>query len=389
MEANLSRNIFRKEIFLLSIEILKWLQKQKTTQSISISPLGLEGLLAIILIGAKTRTYKEIANLLRRSHTTDVPLKFLFETIFATLDQLKRFESNLEVEFKMVTAPTLRVKPQFIDELETLTKIELETGELNLFANDITAEFMRTWLNYNRNMDVNVTLLPQKLVTNFTKAVVINVVNFTGFWQFPFPKNLTHASSFWIAPEISITVAMMQTRAVLPHIDINFINAGAVNIPYQDSSISLMIILPHKRNGLPEVEESLHLLDLKQIKRNMVEEEIMLYLPKFSINSITDFKEFLIFKATTNAFTNKADFSDVFEPIPVPLSNIIQRTHLIIDENGSEPGTEQATEVIFFTPPCFFVNRPFFYFLWDKETGSILALGSVKNLKELMKKNGN
>ena len=81
------------------------------------------------------------------------------------------------------------------------------------------------------------------------------------------------------------------------------------------------------------------------------------------------------------AFTNVADFSNMFDNVEVHISDVIHKTFIEVDQNGTEAA---AATVILMTKNSlpmpeeikeFKANRPFTYFIRDEVSGEILFLG--------------
>ena len=81
------------------------------------------------------------------------------------------------------------------------------------------------------------------------------------------------------------------------------------------------------------------------------------------------------------AFTNAANFSNMFDNVEAHISDVIHKTFIEVDENGTEAA---AATVILMTKNSlpmpeeikeFKANRPFTYFIRDEVSGEILFLG--------------
>lgn len=61
------------------------------------------------------------------------------------------------------------------------------------------------------------------------------------------------------------------------------LDATAVELPYKDSDISMMVILPNSKTGLPALESKLNTINLSELSQNMYSEEVNVEIPKFKI----------------------------------------------------------------------------------------------------------
>jgi serpin B len=69
------------------------------------------------------------------------------------------------------------------------------------------------------------------------------------------------------------------------------LQSTAVELPYKDSDISMLIILPNKKTGLKELESKLKTLDLNDISSKMYSTEVNVEIPKFKIEFEVELKE--------------------------------------------------------------------------------------------------
>jgi serine protease inhibitor len=74
---------------------------------------------------------------------------------------------------------------------------------------------------------------------------------------------------------------------------IDQLDAAVLEMGYRDSDVSMLIILPNKRDGLAELEKKLESFDLQEILSQMGREEVEVFLPKFKIEYEFDLSETL------------------------------------------------------------------------------------------------
>jgi serpin B len=105
------------------------------------------------------------------------------------------------------------------------------------------------------------------------------------------------------------------------------------------------------------------------------------WLPKFKMSSEFKLKEVLSNMGMPVAFRDGvADFSGINSKERLALSEVVHKTFVDVNEEGTEAAA--ATAVIGATrggPPSFRANHPFIFLIRDTQSGSILFLGRVVN----------
>ena len=176
------------------------------------------------------------------------------------------------------------------------------------------------------------------------------------------------------------------------YLELDQLDAKRLVIPYTGNRLSMVIILPNKKDGLLKFEEQLRSADLfeiiNQIRREN-KERVSLSLPKFKIDSTHDLKDPLIKIGIQHMFIPKdADFSGMSGTKELYVSDMIQKAFIEVNEEGSEASSatgalgvrptaskeSTATKLLEFT--C---DHPFLFMIKDHLTGVILFSGKITN----------
>lgn len=136
-------------------------------------------------------------------------------------------------------------------------------------------------------------LLQPDAVNGDTSAVLINALYFKGKFQKPFTPESTMRDDFYVQKNRPIEVDMMYQEDKFNYVDLPQLQARAVQLPYQDSDLSLMIILPTKIDGLLEMERQLISVDLRDIEDKMTLKDVEIAMPRFTLQFDLDLKQTL------------------------------------------------------------------------------------------------
>jgi serpin B len=225
-------------------------------------------------------------------------------------------------------------------------------------------------------------LLARDMITDLTRLVLANAVYFNAAWENPFNALYNHANNFTLLDGSIATRSFMY--ASLSASAIQGANFVAVNLPYQDPRLSMVVVVPDA-GTFAAVEESLDWTSLVGLVKGLSFQRISLYLPQFHIDTRASLPSMLKSLGMTSAFCPEAaDFSGMTTE-QLCISQVIHEAFINVAEKGTEAGA--ATAVVLADsgiagdagPPPLLVraDRPFLYFIYDNPTGTILFMGRV------------
>lgn len=162
----------------------------------------------------------------------------------------------------------------------------------------------------------------------------------------------------------------------------------AIRLNYGNQrQFSMTCILPSSRINHIPLDEALTPDNIRSINRGMKKENVMMWLPKFEIESNnTNTLDILKHLGLENVGSGQYPFGLIADHDNFCLNCFIHATKIKVDENGTEGaavslggmdnsdhlGGEESSirEIIF--------NRPFIFYIQENTTGAILFIGSVK-----------
>ena len=122
-------------------------------------------------------------------------------------------------------------------------------------------------------------------------------------------------------------------------------------------------------------------VDINDIISKMEYKKVSVSMPKFKTEFTKSFVDVLKQMGINIAFTNVADFSNMFDNVEVHISDVIHKTFIEVDENGTEAAAATVILIAKSSLPMpeeikeFKANKPFTYFIRDEVSGEILFLG--------------
>jgi len=229
-------------------------------------------------------------------------------------------------------------------------------------------------------------LIPSGVLGPTTRLVLANAIYFRGDWAKQFAKDATKDQPFHVAPGRDVTVPLMfaKTRAgFAAHADDKLTVA---ELPYKGDDVSMIVLLPDAAGGLADLESRLSLENLTRWTSALRRQDVLVYLPRFSVESSFGLAPTLSSMGMVLPFTDGADFSGMNGQRDLSISAVVHKARVDVDEQGTEAAA--ATGVVVglsaalpHEPPTFRADRPFLFLLRHNPTGAILFMGRVVDPK--------
>jgi serpin B len=260
-------------------------------------------------------------------------------------------------------------------------------GQLNEVDFERAAEAARNtinaWVEKKTNGKIK-NLISPGVLDSMTRLVLTNAIYFKGNWARQFEKKKTQDAPFTLADGQNVDVPMMNQKAEFGYMETDTFQA--LEMPYVDQELSMVILLPKKSNALDEFEKTLTPDYLTQWLEKIHKREVVIFVPKFKMTSQFSLASILKSMGMTDAFSPDADFSGMDGKRDLFISAVIHKAYVEVNEEGTEAAA--ATGVVMRltsvgpTPiPVFRADHPFLFLIRDDLTGSILFIGRVANPK--------
>lgn len=347
------------------------------------SPYSISTALGMTYAGAKGQTAQEMASTLHFALEND-RLHPAFGELIGKIQG-----SNKKRDFQLTTANSLwgnKVGLNLNASFQRILQADYQAGFHQVdFVNDAEGarKKINGWVEDKTNNKIK-DLLQPKTVTRETRLVLVNAIYFKGTWLHQFSKGLTKDEEFAIPGSPTVKVPTMHTSFFLNYLDND--DFQMAQLPYKDNEVSMVIILPKKKDGLAAVEKK---LSSKVIHEDLAKAEITnvhVSLPKFKMTEQFNLGDDLAALGMKETFQPRiADFTGMQDNVSrensLFISNVIHKAFVDVNEEGTEAAA--ATAVVFKagaaprTPIPFKADHPFLFLIRHNATGSILFMGRV------------
>jgi len=156
---------------------------------------------------------------------------------------------------------------------------------------------------------------------------------------------------------------------------------SAVELPYGDSSFSMILMLPDWSSNLDELVEGLDEESWESMLATPGVQNVQIEIPKFKYGFKSLLNVPLINLGLGVAFQGGADFSRITPGGGIYISRVIHQTFIDVQEEGTEAAAATIVEIRETSGPgndFFRADRPFLYVIKENSTSAILFMGKVE-----------
>ena len=344
-----------------------------------LSPYSLSTALAMTYAGARGETAEQMAKVLHFDVTPD-RLHPAFEALIRQVNENKGRPYRLSVANALWGQEGDPFLPEFLRLLADRYGAGLRRVDFHF-----TEQARRTinaWVEEQTEGKIKDLLKPPNLLP-VTSLVLTNAIYFKGDWASPFPKGATTDETFTVTGDDRVSVPMMHRVG-----HFNYLDGGgfqALELPYAGDTLSMVVLLPKRVDGLTEFEGGLSAKGLADWLARLRPRRVDVALPRFRIEARFELQKVLPAMGMPAAFGGKADFSGINGMRDLFISAVIHQAYGDVNEEGTEAAA--ATAVVMGRGAAarpepivsFRADHPFVFLIRDIRTKSILFFGRVTN----------
>lgn len=254
------------------------------TTNIILSPLSVQTCVALAHAGASGETAQQIVKGL---HLVSDQKE---EVAASYAGFLGDYESNplVKIANKIYVNQNYKLKDSFKELTSKSFRAEADT--LDVANPAAAAGKVNKWVEEKTNNKIKDLLSPDN-IDDFTRLVLVNAIYFKGNWAKKFDPEITMKEQFYYNENDSVEVDMMNQKSKFRYGVFDDLDASVLELPYADSNLSMLIVLPKNRTGLKEVGSKLKNKSVFEINESLSETEVVVMLPKFKVEYAVELNE--------------------------------------------------------------------------------------------------
>jgi serine protease inhibitor len=350
---------------------------QDVNKNIFISPSSVAIALSMTYNGASSETQHAIAKALELQ---GIKIEDVNDFNRNIQQLLANGDTNVELNIanSLWARKDIALEPTFLNKVKEFYQAKITNLNFN-DPNSITT--INAWVKQNTKNKID------KIVDRIdpdSMLFLINAVYFKGKWEIPFEKSLTKPQPFTIADGTKIQHPAMSRSGEYRYYDAPTFQA--ISLPYGSGRFSMEIFLPKPKSSLTEFQQQLTAKNWQDWSTKFTRKEGLIQLPRFKMEYEISLKNALQNMGMAIAFNpDKADFQNLSK-IKSFISDVKHKTFVDVNEEGTEAAAVTSVEMRVTSampneePPFrMIVDRPFFFTISDRQTGTIVFMGAIQN----------
>jgi serpin B len=355
-------------------ELFREVYNLSEEENIMISPLSVSYALGMTYNGAAGTTLQAFNDVL---HFGDLTTQEVNESYKDLMDQLLHLDDK--VQLSLANSIWYRLGFQALPEFINTNKnyFDAEVREID-FSDPQTVEIINQWIEDKTNDKIKDML---DFVPPDAVMYLINAVYFKAVWKYEFDKEETYEGDFNLEGGTKHKADFMRVTGDFQYTANE--DFSAVELPYGDSTFSMVIMLPAPGKRGSDIVASMNTENRNSWFANSSYTGVQVDLPKFKF----EFKK-LLNDPLTNlglgvAFSDAADFTRIRTEGGLQISRVIHQSFIDVQEEGTEAAAATIVEIVETSgggggdPVYFKADRPFLFLIKENSTGAVLFIGKV------------
>jgi serpin B len=357
------------------------LGETQADKNLFLSPFSIQVALAMTAVGARGETRRVLADLIGAPESVDEQNRQYAELLKSIYGDEKR-------PFQLATANALwgqqgyRFKTAFQEAIADFYDGALHEVNFRTQPDD-AVKTINAWVSDKTRAKIK-ELVNRNLIHQDTCLVLTNAIYFKGQWEEEFEKIATRDEDWYGKGGTTKVPTMHRSGGYLYYEGDDF---QALDLPYKGEQLSMLVVLPRKKDGLAALENVWTAEGTCQLVVAGLhhEETVIVSFPRFKMETEFMLKPELCALGAGLAFSDDADFSGIGEG-PLMISEVVHKAFVEVNEVGTEAAA--ATAVLAQSgcaalggptpqPKVFKADHPFLIFIRDRKTNAVLFSGCV------------
>ena len=340
--------------------------KTSNKENVCLSPLSAQFAMAMLANGAEGETKEEICRALGSYTDANAHYNNLLEESNASKECEVNIANSIWINDK------LSVKEQFITKNKDYYNAAIEVTPFN----KNTLLRINNWCKDMTNGKITSILSDIK---PGDRMYLINALYFNADWNKPFNKENTKKENFTTEKGKVVEVDMMTANENSLYYNDEQVE---MTVKRYKGNYSMILALPKENVKCSDVAYTL-LQDIDKYLSDMNMCNVKLSLPKFTTEFGSSLKDVLEQQGITRAFSHGAELKGISDA-PLCVDDIIQKTYINVDEEGTEAAavtaiTVRLTAIRPEKNVTMKIDRPFVYAIINNENNEVLFIGKVGN----------
>uniref|UniRef100_A0A1I8P1W4 Serpin domain-containing protein n=1 Tax=Stomoxys calcitrans TaxID=35570 RepID=A0A1I8P1W4_STOCA len=367
LHSDITKYEFTNSLEAFSGKLFKELSQAHGDKNIVYSPFSIETCLAMTRQGAENETAKEMD---ASFETEDKNLRSIADNYHTILEKYEK-SPMLNVANKIYVQQNYKVHEEFNRTLsnEFFSSVE----NIDFSQNVAAASRMNKWVELKTENAIKDFVSSDNLNAD-TRLMLLSAIHFKGEWATGFAPEATTEEDFHTSDVNNTQKVQLMYKKDLCHYNTFYdLDASALRLPYKNSDLSMLILLPNSINGLPAMLEKLANTTFDTIMKDMeTQTYVNVYLPKFKVEFEVELKDVLSKMGMGKMFSS-GDFGSMLKTSePMSVSNVMHKALIEVNEEGTKAAAASGLAITArsgaeIPSPFFRADHPFYYAIIDED----------------------
>jgi serine protease inhibitor len=344
-------------------------------KNVFLSPLSASMVLGMTLNGARNGTFDAMRSALQFGAQPQADINTSYKSLISLLTGLDP-TTEMRIANSVWYRNTLPINPAFVTASHDY--FDAEVSALDFAKAAEAKQTINGWVS-DKTAGRIPTIVDQ--IEPDQEMILINAIYFKGTWRTAFDRGATKMESFTSGAGTVQTVPMM-------HLDGKQDFRGSVwpdgtknaDLPYGNGAFVMSLYLPPDTSSIERFVSRLSVDDLMPDTHGL---ELKLSLPRVKLEYERRLNDDLGALGMGIAFTDAADFSGMTTNAhPLVLSEVLQKTFLSIDEEGTEAAAVTKGVMADSAPVSLVMrcDRPYLVIIRERLSGTIVFIGKINTI---------
>jgi serpin B len=343
-------------------------------KNVFLSPLSASMTLGMTLNGARGGTFDAMRSALQFGVRPQTDINSSYKSLISLLIGLDP-TTEMRIANSVWYRNTLQINPAFVTASHDY--FDADVSALDFAKSDQAKQAINGWVN-DKTAGRIPTIVDQ--IEPDHVMYLINAIYFKGQWRTAFDRGATKMESFSSGAGGVQSVPMMHLEGTEFRGSTWTDGTKHVDLPYGNGAFNMSVYLPPDTSSIETFVARLNVADLMQSDHGLA---LKLWLPRVKLEYERRLNDDLSALGMGIAFTDAADFSGMTTNAhPIVISEVLQKTFLSIDEEGTEAaavtkGAMSDSAPVTLVMRC---DRPYLIVIRERLSGAIVFIGKINSI---------
>ncbi|XP_017068720.1 serine protease inhibitor 42Dd [Drosophila eugracilis] len=353
-----ARNLFRA------------LNDEAQPANIMVSPAAARSAMTLVFIGSAGKSADELRSKLILGAANKSQIAIQHAEAWSAECSCARNGVGMRLVTRLYVNQEEKIRPDFNN--RAMEFFNAQAHSLNYLNPEDSIKQVNNWMEKQTFYTVRNLVTPEVFNAD-SSVILVNSLFFRAKWEKIFPQQLTKLGDFWINLRQRMEIPMMTQIGLFRYGESKKLKSQILQLPFEKSNLTMMIILPTAIDGLAKLEEKLEHVDMNEVAAKSLLTEVDVTVPKFKMECDIDLKYPLQKLGINRIFEpDQADLSGLFaKKTPQSISEARHKLFLNVTETGceTEPEPDTQPEEVKKNPhrKVFKVDRPFVFAIRSKK----------------------